>query len=259
MPSPLTEKLQDLPEAVASGLTSFVASAEDIFKANLKSVVLYGSGAEGRLRPASDVNLILVLSSFDAAQADRIREPFAAARAAIQLTAMFLLEDELPRAVVSFGQKFADILRRHRVLYGADPFEGSKVPRAAAIFRLKQVLLNLTLRLREAYVERGSTPERIAELIADAAGPLRSCASTLLELEGKPPLPPKEALAAIVADFQDSGWEEVLGHISEARARQELPAAIADQTLFRLIQLPERIGLRAASLPPTSLPVTSLE
>jgi hypothetical protein len=248
MSAEIANRVKDLPEAVVMGLTNFVESSVAIFGPALKSVVLYGSGAEGRLRPASDVNVILVLSSFDAAQAERIREPFAAARAAIGLTGMFLLEDEVPHAIVSFGQKFSDVLRRHRVLYGADPFEGAHVPRAAAIFRLKQVLLNLTLRLREAYVERGSTPERIAELIADTAGPLRSCAATLLELEGKPALPPKEALAAIVTGFQESGWEEVLAHVSDARAQRELPAAIADQTLFRLIQLPARIGLRAASL-----------
>ncbi len=244
----LADKLQDLPAAIVSGLTSFVASAVNVFGANLKSVVLYGSGAEGRLRPASDVNLILVLSSFDADEADRIREPFAAARAAIQLTAMFLLEHEVPQAILSFGQKFSDILRRNRVLYGIDPFAGAHVPRAAAILRLKQVLLNMTLRLREEYVERGTTPERIAALIADAAGPLRSCAATLLELEGKPPLPPKEALIAIVTGFQESGWDEVLAHVSDAREKRELPVAIADQTLFRIMQLAARIGSRAASL-----------
>jgi len=130
----IAEKLQDLPGAVVSVLTSFVASTVEIFGENLKSVVLYGSGAEGRLRPASDVNLILVLSSFDASQADRIREPFAAAQALIQLTAMFLLELEVPQAMLSFGQKFSDILRRHRVLYGIDPFAGAHVPRAARFF-----------------------------------------------------------------------------------------------------------------------------
>jgi hypothetical protein len=248
MSPPFGDKLQDLPAAVVSGLTSFVTSAVAAFGANLKSVVLYGSGAEGRLRPASDVNLILVLSSFDAAEADRIREPYAAVQAAIRLNAMFLLEDEVTHAILSFGQKFSDILRRHRVLYGVDPFAGAHVPRAAAILRLKQVLLNLTLRLREEYVERGTTPERIAALIADTAGPLRSCAATLLELERKPPLPPKEALIAIVTEFQESGWEEVLAHVSDAREKRELPMAIADQTLFRLMQLAARIGSRAASL-----------
>lgn len=57
------------------------------------------------------------------------------------------------------------------------------MPRAAEIFRLKQVLLNLTLRLREAYGERTGREERVAMLAAESSGPLRTCAATLLELE----------------------------------------------------------------------------
>jgi hypothetical protein len=210
--------------------------------------VLYGSGAEGRLRAASDVNLLLVLSSFDAAKADAIRQPFAAAHAAIQLTAMFLLESEFEAAMTAFGQKFSDMVRRHRLLYGHDPFEGAHIPRTAVILRLKQVLLNLTLRLREAYVERGSTPERVSGLIADSAGPLRSCAATLLELEAKPALAPKEALVQFVLGFGEPGWEEILAHVSEARERRLLSAETADATLFRMIELAKRLRARADAL-----------
>ena len=174
------------------------------------------------LRPASDVNLILVLSSFDAAEADRIREPFAAARAAIQLTAMFLLEHEVPQAILSFGQKFptssagiecftASIhCRRARTsCRGNTSPEASPVKHDAAPSR--------------RVCGAGTAPERIAALIADAAGPLRSCAATLLELEGKPPLPPKEALIAIVTGFQESGWDEVLAHVSDAGRNGNCP------------------------------------
>ena len=47
--------------------------------------------------------------------------------------------------------------------------------------------------------ERGSTPERIGLLIAEFTGPLRTCAATLLELEGLPLAPPREALEKVVA------------------------------------------------------------
>jgi hypothetical protein len=242
------KEFEGLPDNVVRGLTDFIGSAVAAFGTDLKSVVLYGSGAEGRLRAASDVNLLLVLSSFDAAKADAIRQPFAAAHAAIQLTAMFLLESEVEPAMTAFGQKFSDMARRHRLLYGRNPFEGANIPRTAVILRLKQVLLNLTLRLREAYVERGFTPERVSGLIADSAGPLRSCAATLLELESKPTLAPKEALVQLVLGFGEPGWEEILAHISEARDRRPLSAETADATLFRMIELANRLRARADAL-----------
>jgi hypothetical protein len=244
----LAKDLEGLPENVAHGIADFLGSALAVFGSNLKSAILYGSGAEGRLRAASDVNLLLVLLSFDAAQADAIRQPFAAAHAAIQLTAMFLLESEVEPATTAFGQKFSDIVRRHRVLHGPDPFEGVKIPRAAVILRLKQVLLNLTLRLREAYVERGPTPERVSALIADSAGPLRSCAATVIELQAKPALAPKEALVQFVSGFGEPGWEEILMHISEARERRPLSAGTADATLFRMIELADRLRARVDAL-----------
>jgi N-methylhydantoinase A/oxoprolinase/acetone carboxylase beta subunit len=161
---------------------------------------------------------------------------------------MFLLESEVRPAMESFGQKFSDIVRRHRVLYGTDPFAGAKIPREVVIVRVKQVLLNLTLRLRTSYVQRGATPERISGLIADTAGPLRSCAATLDELEGKPAVPPKEALANFAATLGEPAWAQVLARISEVRDEHLLDAAAADQTLLCLIDLAARLRVRVDAL-----------
>jgi len=248
MDSTIAKELEDLPKASGVAITTFVTAALQIFREDLRSVILYGSGAEGRLRPTSDINLVLFLSSFDPAKAAAIRSQFSYAESAGRLAAMFLLESELASAVELFAQKFSDILRRHRVLYGPDPFAGLSIPRSAEIGRLRQVLLNLTLRLREAYVEYGSTPERISRLIADSAGPIRSCAATLSKLEGKVAVQPKEALAEFAISLGDGGWSEVLDHISETRERTLLSPDVADATLIRLIELTTRLRTRAEEL-----------
>jgi len=54
-----------LPEAVREGLTDFTAAARQAFAADLLSIVLFGSAAEGRLRQASDVNVVVVLRRDD--------------------------------------------------------------------------------------------------------------------------------------------------------------------------------------------------
>ena len=134
------------------------------------------------------------------------------------------------------------------MLHGLDPFAGAVIPRFAVIIRSKQVLLNMALRLRAAYMERGSTPERISTLIAEFAAPLRSCAATLLELESQPLAPPREALQKVVASFGDPGWDEVLAHISEARQREPLSPQVADATLLRMIDLAGRLHTRVSAL-----------
>lgn len=111
-----------LSPTVARVLDDFVAQAREAFGEALRSVVLFGSAAEGRLRATSDVNVILVLTAFEAARADRLREAYRVAEAAIRLQAMFLLSSEVEGAASAYAAKFDDVLRRRRVLHGDDPF-----------------------------------------------------------------------------------------------------------------------------------------
>ncbi|MCA1576116.1 MAG: nucleotidyltransferase domain-containing protein [Acidobacteria bacterium] len=235
-----------LPTNVSTTLNTFIAAAKKAFGDQLVSVVLYGSGAEGKLRSTSDVNLILLLKGFDRSLADQIREPLRLAEAAIKLRVMFLLQDELQPASQAFAVKFGDIARRRLILYGEDPFASITISRDDAIFRLKQTLLNLTLRLREAYVSRSLREEQLSTVIANAAGPLRACASTLLELEGRPASSPKDALEQIASSSAAAAHDVQL--ISEARQRHTLPPGAAAPALFHLIELAHTMWARAAQL-----------
>jgi predicted nucleotidyltransferase len=218
-------------------LREFIDAAQSAFTNNLKSVILFGSAAEGRLRATSDVNIIVLLTQFDQSGADAMREPLRVAHAAIRLSPMFIVEAELPVAITAFAEKFSDILRRRRILFGHDPFVGVTIPREIIIVRLDQVLLNLVLRLRETYVMRGLREEQLALAVADAAGPLRSAAATLLELLAQPYTSAKNAFEAFVQLVGDSSWLEVLPRISAAREQRSLPPGIAGPTLLKLIEI----------------------
>jgi predicted nucleotidyltransferase len=194
-------RLDGLPSNVGSALSTFLTAARDAFSDDLVSAVLFGSAAEGRLGPASDINLLLVLRTFKPEKIVQLRDAFLAAEAAIKLRAMFVLEDELRSAAELFAQKFADILRRHRVVFGQDVLQPLKIPREAEVFRLRQILLNLVVRLRESCIGRGHRPEQIKLVLADVLGPLRAACGTLLELEGAPIADSNAALAAVAASL----------------------------------------------------------
>lgn len=241
--------LSDLPAQVSRVLKEFVDSAQSAFASDLKSIILFGSAAEGRLRATSDVNIILLLAQFDQRGAEVLREPLRVAQAAIRLNPMFIVEAELPSAITAFAEKFSDILRRRRILFGPDPFVGETIPRGVVIARLDQVLLNLILRLREAYVMRGLREEQLALAVADAAGPLRSCAATLLEIQGTPIQSGKEALERMVKVTANQEWHEVLPRLSEAREKRILPAGVAGTTLLRLIEIAISVRTDISRLP----------
>lgn len=235
--------MPELPGDVARALDDFVAAAREAFGDRLESVVLYGSAAEGALRATSDVNVILVLSAFERDRADRLREALAVAHAAVRLTAMFLLAEEVAGAAEAFAQKFDDVRRRHRVLWGRDPFAALAPSRAALVARLDQVLLNLTLRMRAAYVERSLREEQLVAVVADAAAPLRTAAASLLELEGRPAASPKAARRGVAAAVAGPLAEATLVRMSQARETGTLPPGVAGDTLLELITVAR--GLRA--------------
>jgi len=192
----------DLPPPVATILQEFVATLAATV--TLDSVILFGSAAEGRLRSTSDVNLLVIAPDWTLEQLDIARLPLRSGRAAAGLTVMFLKTAEIDAAVEAFAVKFADIKARHRVLLGRSPFDALQISREAALRRVQQVLLNLELRLRERYVMDGDHEERLEQIIAEATGPLRAGAATLLALRDGRNLAPKAALEALCAERQAS-------------------------------------------------------
>ena len=226
-----------LPETVTRWLNDFVASAKDAFRTDLLSITLFGSAAEGRLRPSSDVNLIVVLKKFDQNAADAVSDTFRAAHAAVLLEAMFILENEIALAAESFAVKFSDIETRHEVLFGKDYFSDLEIPRDALKFRVRQVLANQVLRLRESYVLNSFQDEQLSRIIAGVAGPLRAAAVTLLKLKGRSSPSPKDALRNVAYDHPGRDWEPVLAAITKAREGTTLASQDARRVYFTILEL----------------------
>ena len=222
-----------LPERVNKALDAFVGEAEIVFGDRLVSVVLYGSAAEGRLRKTSDVNVVLVARSYTPNDAAALSSILTFAAAAIDLQVMFLLESELATASQLFAVKFSDISRRRRVLYGSDPFAAMAISKEALVARLRQVLLNLLLRLRYAFALRNESAEQLTQILADSVSPLRASASAFLEMRGVAFESPKQALELVAAGIRADGFKMSLCVVSEARegktfALDEIKRALSD-------------------------------
>jgi predicted nucleotidyltransferase len=239
-------QFEGLPAPVATVLSAFLATARDALSDDLVSAVLFGSAADGRLAPTSDVNLLLVLRTFAPEKIARLRDALLTAEAAIKLRVMFLMEDELPAAAEFFAQKFADILRRHRTVLGKDVLATLAIPRRAEIFRLRQILLNLVLRLREGFAARGHRSEQASRILADALGPLRAACATLLALEGAPLQDSDAAFLAVAGSFgPESGTAAARILAVHAGGASEPPGELA---VFDTIALASKVAARAALL-----------
>src|SRR5262249_30422345 len=106
---PMTDRvaqLDGLPETVAAGLADFIDAARKTLSADLVSAVLFGSAADGRLAPTSDVNVLLVLQGFSPGTFSALRDTLLQAEAAINLRGMFLPANQLPSPAPLLSPKF---------------------------------------------------------------------------------------------------------------------------------------------------------
>ncbi len=246
---PASPSPSDLPVPASRALDDFLPAARAALGGSLVSAVLFGSGAEGALRPESDLNLVLVLRDVPAGAIDALRPTLRAAQAAARLEVMFLLESEIGDAAEAFAVKFADIARRRRVLYGPDSFAGLAVPVDALRRRLAQSLLNLTLRLREGYALHGGSDDEAARTVAGFAGPLRAAAASILTLEGAPVSSPKEALRTLAASLPGDGWNALVESLSTVREQRPLASGEAQRILANLPELARLLRERARRAP----------
>jgi predicted nucleotidyltransferase len=247
--------LADLPAGVGVILREFVDALLQAAPAEIESVILFGSAAEGRLRSTSDVNLLVVSSGLKPEQLDAIRTPLRAGKSAVGLSVMFLEAVELPHAFEAFAVKFSDIKDRHRVLYGRSMFDSIEISREAALRRLRQVLLNLTLRLRERYAIEGDHEEALARVIADTTGPLRASAAVLLALRDGKHRQPKVALeefcskgVAGVVGGVDGGWDRCLVDLSTVHRGERLPGGATRALFADVIRVLMKLDAAAHSL-----------
>ena len=237
-----------LPETAKKIIDEFVLAGRAAFENNLRTVVLYGSAAEGKQRQTSDINLILVLSSFERSQVDAIRQNLRLAQSSVQLNVMFLLKDEIPAAVQSFAPKFADVLRRRVILYGEDPFSGISVPRDAEIRQLRQQLLNLTLRMRSTYAARSLREEQLAIFLANNVGAIRSLAQVFLDLQGRRAGSPQEAFLKIGDELGLTEWNGVLQTIDQIQATQLGEAEAILEVYLRVLDCVQRMRVAAETI-----------
>lgn len=227
-------------------LEEFTADAQAALQDSLRSIILFGSAAEDALRATSDVNVIVVLHRFESERIDALREALIKARVAIRLEVMFLLESELATASEAFAVKFADIQHRRRVLLGDDVFATLTVSPEAMRARLQQVLLNMNLRLRQAFAVSAHREERLPAVLAEQIAPLRTCAAALLDLRGEPAASPKAALEKVVSAWGDAVLLRQLAAFSQIREGELLASGAARQLVLDMLKMVERLAKELA-------------
>ncbi|HLH52439.1 MAG TPA: nucleotidyltransferase domain-containing protein [Verrucomicrobiae bacterium] len=163
----------------------------------LQSIVLFGGLAKGEFVPEqSDVNVLIVFRTVTRPVLDRAAPLIRQGVLEFRLATMLVTEADLRDSADVFPIKYQDMQRHHKVLWGEDPFPKVTIAREHVRLRCEQELRNLSLRLRQSYIQRLDRPELLQAALNRAVSTLLVNLGVLLELKtGKPAQTKQDVLA----------------------------------------------------------------
>jgi predicted nucleotidyltransferase len=184
---------------------------------DLRSVVLYGSAAAGEHIPKkSDYNILVLLDSLSV---ERLSAAAAAARAWNESgnpAPMTMTTREWKSSSDVFAMEYADILERHKILYGESPFEGIAVNRNDLRLQLEHEAMGKLLKLRQGVLATGGDARRQVELLAASLSTIMVIFRAVVRLEGAVPAKDNATVSQAVgkyAGFDPAAFQRVIRHV----------------------------------------------
>jgi predicted nucleotidyltransferase len=210
-----------------------VEQLRNAFGSDLRSVVLYGSAAAGEHIPKrSDYNVLVLVEKLPL---DRLRAAAAVARAWAEAgnpPPMTLTTHEWRSSADIFAMEYADIIERHKILYGDSPFDGIRVDPKDLRLQLEHEAMGKLLKLRQGVLASGGDAGRQTELLADSLSTIMVIFRAVLRLEGGVPAKDNLTVSQTVAKnarFDATPFERVVRHVrgEQAMAPAEVGNVIA--------------------------------
>jgi len=212
-------------------LDELVSQLQQAYGSTLRSVMLYGSAVAGEhIAKRSDYNVLVVL---DAVPLDRL----AAVGAVLRSWAddgnpapMTFTATEWKSSADVFPMEYADILERHRVLFGEDVCKGMSVAPSDLRLQVEQQALGKLLHLRRGAMAAGGDAKQQRELLEASLSAIMVVFRGVSRLHGDVPPQDYALLSAQVAEragFDASPVVRVVKHLrGEEKIRREDAAGV---------------------------------
>jgi predicted nucleotidyltransferase len=208
----------------------------------LRSVVLFGSAVAGEHRPnKSDYNVLVVV---DALPLDRLRAVAAVSKAWAEdgnPPPMTFTTREWRSSADIFPMEYADILERHRVLYGTLPVDGLRVNPADLRLQVEHQTMGKLLQLRQAIMGAGGDTALQLEVLEKSLSTLMVIFRGIVRMHGQVPSQDYEALSLSVAQRAGFSPEPFVKVIRHARGTEKLPRDKASSILEEYLAAMERL------------------
>jgi predicted nucleotidyltransferase len=208
----------------------------------LRSVVLFGSAVAGEHRPnKSDYNVLVIV---DGLPLDRLRAVAAVSKAWAEdgnPPPMTFTAREWRSSADIFPMEYADILERHRVLYGTLPVDGLRVNPADLRLQVEHQTMGKLLQLRQAIMGAGGDTALQLEVLEKSLSTLMVIFRGIVRMHGQVPSQDYEALTVSVAERAGFSPEPFVRVIRHARGTEKLPRDNTSKILGEYLAAMERL------------------
>jgi hypothetical protein len=198
-------------------LDELVSQLQTVYGPQLHAVVLYGSAAAGEHIPKrSDYNVLVVV---DELTMQHMRAEAAVARAWRESgnpPPLTMTRAEWRGSADIFPMEYADILERHRVLYGTAPFDDITVDRRHLRLQLEHQAMGKLLKLRQGVLASGGDQKAQVELLAASLSTIMVVFRAVERLHGAVPPTDYDRLSRDVArrvGFDAEPFVRVVRHV----------------------------------------------
>lgn len=187
------------------------------YGSELRNVVLYGSAAAGEHIPKrSDYNILVLVDRLPVERLSAAAAVTTAWGEAGNPPPMTLTMHEWRSSADIFAMEYADIIDRHRILYGESPFEDVHVDRKDLRLQLEHEAMGKLLKLRQGVLASGGNARRQTELLAESLSTIMVIFRAVVRLEGAVPAKDNVTLSQTVArnaGFDAMPFERVVRHV----------------------------------------------
>lgn len=168
-------------------LDELVAQLRAALGPELRAVALYGSAAAGEHHPKkSDYNVLAIVDSLASDRLNAVSAAIGAWVDAGQPAPLMLTADEWKGSADIFAMEYADILGRHKILFGAFPATVSVDPQFLRL-QLEHEAMGALLQLRRGALAAGNDASALLDLLESGASSVMTLFRAVVRLRGESP------------------------------------------------------------------------
>jgi len=213
-----------MPSLSLDGLVNQLKSA---LGGDLRAVALYGSAAAGGYVPkTSDYNVLVIVESLTPEKLPAVSAAIAAWSEDGQSAPLLLTTAEWRGSADIFAMEYADILERHKLLFGTLP-DGVKVDPHFLRLQLEHEAMGVLLQLRRGSLAAGTDGKRLLALLENSSSTVLTLFRAVVRLRGGAPPADAAALCAEVAGAAGADAAPFVRVLKHRRGEAKLKSADA--------------------------------